>query len=54
MTTLRKWAWISQVTGDVVTRRPERLYLRYPPSLLNESTTPPYFPTVVDHAASAC
>ena len=29
-------------------------YLRYlPPSLLNESTTPPYFPTVVNHAASA-
>jgi len=29
-------------------------YLRQPPlSLLNESTIPPYFPTVVDHAASA-
>ena len=43
-----------QITGDVVTRRPEMPYLRYPPqSLLNESTTSPYFPTVVDHAASA-
>ena len=44
-----------RVTGDVVTQRPEMPCLRYPPpSLLNESTAPPYFPTVVDHAASAC
>ena len=46
-------AWIS---GSLATwsRDGLRYHLRYPPpSLLNKSTTPPYFPTVVNHAASA-
>jgi hypothetical protein len=43
-----------QVAGDVVTRRPKMPYLRdLPLTLLNESIIPPYFPTVVGHAASA-